>query len=79
MKAFHQIIDFFDHVPDIDLPSDLQKYLDHCLEEYSSEAGIEKIIQGKENAFQNMDEFVKNNKDFLVEYTRYKQTDEYKN
>ncbi len=82
MKAFNQIIEFFDNVPDIDLPSDLQEYLDACLEEYSSEEGIEKInhvIQGKDNAVQNIDEFVKSNKNVLDEYIKYKQTEEYKN
>ena len=82
MKAFNQIIEFFDNVPDIDLPSDLQKYLDNYLEEYSSEEGIEKIndiIQEKDNAIQNIDEFVKSNKDILDEYMKYKQTDEYMN
>ncbi len=82
LKAFNQIIDFFDNVPDIDLSSDLQEYLDACLEEYSSEEEIEKInhvIQAKDNAFRNIDEFVKNNKDLLDQYNEYKLTEEYKN
>ena len=82
MKAFHQIIDFFDNVPDINLPNDLQQYLDDYLEEYSSKEGIEKInyiLEGKDNAVQNIDEFVKNNKDILNEYKKFKQTDIYKN
>ena len=82
MKAFCQIIDFFDNVPDINLPNDLQQYLDDYLEEYSSKEGMEKInhiLQGKDNAVQNIDEFVKNNKDLLGEYKKLKQTDTYKN
>ena len=43
MKAFQQIIEFFDNVPDINLPEDLQQYLDEYLEVYSSEEGT-KII-----------------------------------
>ena len=82
MKAFHQIIEFFDNVPDIHLPEDLQQYLDDYLEEYSSEEGIEKINyirQAKDKAVRNIDEFVKSNKDILEEYKKWKQTDEYKN
>jgi len=82
MEAFHQIIEFFDNVPDIDLPSDLQQYLDTYLEEYSSEEGIEKlnhILEGKDNAVRNIDDFVKNNKEILEAYKKYKQTEEYKN
>lgn len=82
MKAFNQIIEFFDNVPDIDLPSDLNEYLDNYLEEYSSKEEVERInhiLQEKDNAFENIDEFVKRNKDILYEYTKYKQTEEYKN
>lgn len=82
MKAFHQIIDFFDNVPDINLPNDLQEYLDQYLEEYASDDGIEKInyiLQEKVHAVQDIDEFVKNNKNILDEYQKWKQTDAYKN
>lgn len=82
MKAFHEIIAFFDNAPDIDIPIDLQEYLDTYLEEYSGEKGIEKInaiLQGKDDAMKNIDVFVKNNKDILEEYHKFKQTDAYKN
>ena len=82
MEAFNQIIEFFDNVPDIDLPSNLQGYLDAYLEEYSNEEGIDKInhiLQEKDKAIQNIDEFVKRNKKVLDEYKKYKQTEEYKN
>lgn len=82
MRAFQQIIDFFDNVPDINLPNDLQKYLNQYLDEYASDEGIEKInyiLQEKAHAVQDIDEFVKNNKNILDEYQKWKQTDEYKN
>lgn len=82
MRAFGEIIEFFDNVPDIDIPSDLQKFMDEYLEEYSSEEGIEKInsiIQEKNDAMQNIDVFVKDNKEILDEYYKFKQTEEYKN
>lgn len=82
MRAFNQIIEFFDNVPDIDLPSDLQEYLDACFEEFSSEKGIEKInhvMQERDSAIQNIDEFVKSNKSVLEEYKKYRKTEEYKN
>ncbi len=82
MKAFNEIIEFFDNVPDMDIPVDLQKYLDTYLEEYSSEQGIEKInyiLKEKDNAIQNIDEFIENNKVILDEYNKLKQSDNYKN
>lgn len=82
MQALNEIIEFFDNVPDIDIPADLQAYLNSYLEEYSSEEGIEKInsiLQEKDNAFQNIDEFVKSNKEILDNYMEFKQSEEYKN
>ena len=81
-KAFQQIIEFFDNVPDIDLPEDLQQYLDEYLEVYSSEEGtkiISDILQKKDHAMQNIDEFVEDHKEFLDEYKKWKQTEEFKN
>lgn len=81
-KAFCEIIEFFDTVPDMDLPIDLQEYLEDCFEECVGENGIEKIncvIREKNNAIQNINEFVKCNKQVLDEYKKYKQTEEYKN
>lgn len=82
MKAFGEIIEFFDNVPDLDIPSDLQEFMDEYLDMYSSEEGVEKInviIQGKHDAMQNIDAFMEENKEILDEYYRFKQTDEYKN
>lgn len=82
MEAFKEIIDFFDNVPNIEIPKDLQEYLDNYLEEYSSEDGIEKIndiLQSKEKSIENIDEFVRKNKEILDQYNEYKKTDEFKN
>ena len=82
MEAFSQIIEFFDNTPNMDIPEDLQQYLDEYSEIYSGEEGIEKIntiVEGKETAFQNFDEFVKDNKEVLDKYMQFKQSEEYKN
>lgn len=82
MKAFKEIIDFFDNVPDIEIPKDLQEYLDEYLEKYSSEEWQEQmnnIIQAKDKNIRNIDEFVRNNKEVLDQYNEYKKTEEFKN
>ena len=82
MEAFSEIIAFFDNVSDMKIPADLQEYLDSYLEDYSGEEGEEKInqiLKGKDNAICNIDEFVKNHKQILNEYTKWKQTEDYKN
>ena len=82
MEAFKEIIDFFDNVPDIEIPKELQEYLDGYLAEYSSEEGQEKlnnIIQAKDNSIKNIDEFLRKNKEELDNYNKYKKTEEFKN
>ena len=78
MQAFNQIVEFFDSVPIVDFPEDLQKYL----EEYSFEEDVEKIntmLSERDNAIQNIEEFVNDNKAFLDEYQKYRQSEEFKN
>lgn len=81
-KAFHQIIEFFDRVPEIRLPDDLRGYLDACMEEGSGEEETERlrrVLQEQEYALQNLDEFVRNHKKVLDDYQKYRQTEEYQN
>jgi len=81
MKAFHEIIEFFDNAPELELTPELQAYMDEYLELYSSEEGIENInsiIKGKHDAMQDINAFVKDNKEILDEYHRFKQSDAYK-
>lgn len=78
MQAFNQIVEFFDNVPNIDFPEDLQQYLD----EYPFEEDMEKIkhiLDERDNAIQNIEEVVNNNREFLDEYNKYKQSEEFKN
>lgn len=82
MEAFKEIIDFFDSVPDFEIPKDLQGYLDDYLKRYSSKEGIERInsiIQSKDKNIKNIDEFVTKNKETLDKYNEYRKTDEFKN
>ncbi len=82
MEAFKEIIDFFDNVPTIEIPKDLQEYLDEYLAEYSSEevqAKINSILQTKDKNIKNIDEFVRKNKEILDKYKKYKKTEEFKN
>lgn len=81
-RAFHQIIEFFDRVPEIRLPDDLREYLDACMEEGSGEEETERlrrVLKEQEYALQNLDEFVRNHKKVLDDYQKYRQTEEYQN
>ena len=81
LAAFKEIIDFFDNVPEIEIPAELRVYLDGYLEEYSGEAGREKInriIDAKEQNMANIDEFIEKNRESIEIYLAYKQTEEFK-
>ena len=80
-NAFQEIIEFFDNVPDMTIPIPLQEYLDQYLELYSGEEVTEKInsiLQEKQEAVQDINSFVDNNKEILDAYHSFKQTEEYK-
>ena len=82
MEAFNEIIEFFDNVPNFEIPSDLQEFMDEYLDFYSSENGVETInsvIQAKNDAMQDIDAFMEENKEKIDEYQSIKQTDEFKN
>ena len=79
MKAFEEIIEFFDNVANIELPEDLKQYLDEEL--YFEEQGTEQmnqILENQKQAFENIDKFVEENKDTLDAYYQMKQTEEFK-
>lgn len=82
MEAFKDIIDFFDDVPDIEIPKELKEYLDAYLAEYASEDGQEKInrmLQTKNETVKDIDAFVRKNKEALDLYYEYRQTEMFKN
>lgn len=82
MEAFKEIIDFFDDVPDVEIPKELKEYLDAYLAEYASEDGQEKInrmLQTKNETAKDIDAFVRKNKEALDLYYEYRQTEMFKN
>ena len=79
MEAFQEIIGFFDNVPDIEIPKDLQEYLDTYLERYANEEIINNILQARDKNMENIDEFVRKNKEALDQYKEYRKTEEFQN
>ena len=78
LEAFHQIIDFFDNVPDLDLPEELQSYLDEASALYSSVEGeeiLDEIFRKKQDAIRDIETFVKNNRESLDAYQKLRQTE----
>lgn len=77
-KAYDTIIDFLDNVKDINLPQDLQDYINQNQEFFSIEK-IENHLENLRTSIENPDDFLSNNKDSINEYLKYKESEEYKN
>lgn len=77
-QAFEEIIEFLDNTPNLEIPKNLQDYLDEFTDAFSAK-NITKMIKAKEENIINYEEFIENNKDILNQYIEYKKTDEFKN
>ena len=82
-EAFNTIIEFLDNT-DFDISEDLQKYLDEVLSEAVTrcEDGIDGFVQkmssGIQDAVQDPEKFLEDNREIIEEYIAYTQSDEYK-
>ncbi len=77
-EAYNKIILFLDNLPSLNIPSDLEEYLDKNTD-FINTSKINEIIQSMSNAYDNPEEFLKNNEDNLKEYMIFKESEEYKN
>ena len=81
--AFNTIIDFLDNT-DCDVPDDMQEYMDEVLGEAAArcENGIdglsEKMTASVNDAVQNPEKFLDDNREIIEQIQAYRQSDEYK-
>lgn len=82
-EAFKTIIEFLDNT-DFDISEDLQKYLDEVLSEAVArfedgmDGFVEKMSSGIQDAVQDPEKFLENNREVIENYMAYKESDEYK-
>lgn len=77
-QALEEIIEFLDNTPNLEIPKELQDYLDEYTDVFSIN-DMTKMIQSKEENIINYEEFMENNKEMLNQYIEYKKTEEFKN
>lgn len=77
-QALEEIIEFLDNTPNLEIPKELQDYLDEYTDVFSTN-DMTKMIQSKEENIINYEEFMENNKEMLNQYIEYKKTEEFKN
>lgn len=76
-KAFVEIVDFLDNAPKLEIPKELQVYLEEYSAMYSREQ-IGNLVMEKENNIENFEKFMEENRETIEEYMRYKQSEEFK-
>jgi MerR family regulatory protein. len=77
-KAYERIISFLDNLPSPDIPEDLKAYLE-SLDDGMEPGNISDMLENTRNSLENIEEFIKENSDFLRQYLEYRKSDEYRN
>lgn len=76
--AFEKFIGYLDSLPEFNLTDEEKEYLDKISTGFDMET-LEEINRSKIDAVSNSKEWIEENREFLDEYERYKNSDEYKN
>lgn len=77
-QYYHELIDFLDNFPTIDL-SDYEKELIDNISKSISIFDIEKISDEKINAIMDYDKWINNNEENISNYIKFKESEEYLN
>ncbi len=78
LEAFHEMVCFFDDVPELQLPAELQQYLDDSLTQIT-ETDMKAALENKTRAVENIEEFLSENRQMIEDYLAFKQSEEYHN
>ncbi len=77
-NAYETILSFLDNLDHLDIPQDLEEYLDVCSNYFNTQQ-ISQVLESTKKSIQNPDAFISDNKEMLQHYLQFKQSDEYKN
>lgn len=78
IDAFEKFVEYLDSLPEFNLTDEEKEYLDKISTGFDMET-LEEINRSKIDALSNPKEWLEENREFLDEYERYKNSDEYKN
>lgn len=76
--AFEKFVEYLDSLPEFNLTDEEKEYLDKISTGFDMET-LEEINKSKIDAVSNSKEWIEENREFLDEYEKYKNSDEYKN
>ncbi|SHH98534.1 DNA-binding transcriptional regulator, MerR family [Clostridium collagenovorans DSM 3089] len=75
--AYDDIVNFLDNVPALQFPEELQEFLIENTKHINT-INIREMNESTKKSIENPDKFLKENKEMLEEYLKYKQSEEYK-
>ena len=76
--AFEKFVEYLDSLPEFNLTDEEKEYLDKISTGFDMET-LEEINRSKIDAVSNSKEWLEDNREFIDEYEKYKNSDEYKN
>lgn len=77
-SAYETILSFLDNVPAMDMPKDLEDYLNEVTNHIGTEQ-ISEMIESIKKSYENPDDFLETNKEILQQYLEFKESEEYLN
>ena len=77
-NAFEKFVEYLDSLPEFNLTDEEKEYLDKISADFDMET-LEEINRSKIDAVSNYKEWLEENREFIDEYEKYKNSDEYKN
>jgi len=75
---FNKMVSFLDDMESIEIPKELQSFLDEA-DQYMSDVEIEEMSVNIQSAYDNFDEYWENNKNNIIQYLEFKKADDYQN
>ncbi len=76
-QAFDEIINFLDSTPTISFPEDVKEYIDKATDEIN-EVDMAEVYEKVKSAYDDTENYIKDNKEFIKEYISFKESDEFK-
>ncbi|WP_098747642.1 MerR family transcriptional regulator [Paenibacillus sp. EZ-K15] len=77
IEAYHAIVDFLDHLTELDFPEDVETWIAGAFE-FWTESDIEKMEQAIDTALNDMEHFMESKQKELAKYAAYQQSESYK-
>ncbi len=77
-EAYYKYVNYLDNLPAFELSREEQNYIDNISSTFDMKT-LEEVNKAKIDAIENVEQWLKDNKDILLEYADFKNSEEYQN